>query len=168
MKNTNLLATFIAVLGFMSIGAHAYNGPTRCSIRAFDGHYLSAVQGGGLTRDPVSTVATRVGANELFTLVDSRSGSSNIEYGIRTSRGFYLTAVGGGGRGFDAIHADAVRLQNWEKFRFISLGMGLYAIQTLSGNYLTAQDSGGRTNDVLHTNATRIGTWEKFRLKCGL
>jgi hypothetical protein len=148
--------------------AQALNGPITCAIQSFDGHYLTAVGGGGRTTDVIHTDATRIGAWEKFTLVDSGDGASNIHYGVRTVNGHYLTAVGGGGRITDVIHSDATQLQAWEKLTMVSLGPDFYAIQTIDGHYLTAVNSGGLITDTIHSDATRIGSWEKFRLVCGI
>lgn len=170
VKRTLAAATAAAaVAGFgLPAVAEAQNAPITCAVRTYDGHYLTAVGGGGRTTDVLHTDATRVRAWERFTLVDSGDGSSNIRYGFRTSNGHYLTAVGGGGRTTDVMHSDATRLLAWEKLTLISLGGGAYAIQTINGRYLTAVDSGGRITDTIHSDATRIGAWERFRFTCGI
>lgn len=147
--------------------ASELNGPVKCVIQTYNGHYLTAVGGGGRVTDVLHTDATRVGSWEKFTLVDSGDGTPNIRYGFKTVNGHWLTAVGGGGRTTDVFHSDATQLLAWEKLMVISLGYEWYAIQTIDGHYVTAVGGGGRTTDVLHTDATRIGNWEKFRFKCG-
>jgi hypothetical protein len=146
--------------------ASALNGPITCTLQTNDGHYVTAVGGGGRTTDVLHTDATRVGSWERFTLIDSGDGSSNIHYGLRTSNGHYLTAVGGGGRITDVIHSDAPWLLDWEKFSFWGLGGNVYTIQTIDGHYLTAVGGGGRITDTMHSDATRVGAWEKFRVSC--
>lgn len=143
-------------------------GPITCAIQTVDGHYLTAVGGGGRTTDVIHTDATRIGSWEKFTLIDSGDGSPNIHYGLRTTYGYYLTAVGGGGRTTDVIHSDAPWLRDWEKFSFVSLGYGWYAIQTIDGHYLTAVGGGGRTTDTIHSDAPWIQAWEEFRVTCGV
>lgn len=144
-------------------------GPQTCSIMTVNGHYLTAVGGGGRTTDVIHTDATRVGGWEKFTLIDSGDGSPVIHYGLRTSGGYFLTAVGGGGRSTDVIHSNATWLQGWEKFQFNSLGNGWYDIQTTDGHYVTAVGGGGYSSgDTLHTDATRVGAWEEFYVRCGL
>jgi hypothetical protein len=44
----------------------AVNAPTTCSIQTSNGHYLTAVGGGGRTTDTIHTDATRVGTWEEF------------------------------------------------------------------------------------------------------
>jgi hypothetical protein len=148
--------------------SQAVNGPITCAIQTVDGHYLTAVGGGGRTTDVLHTNATWIRSWERFTLIDSGDGSSNIHYGIQTVNGHYLTAVGGGGRVTDVIHSDATHLLAWEKFTLISQGNDVYAIQTINGHYLTAVGGGGRVWNTIHSDATRIGSWEKFRFKCGI
>src|SRR5690348_8454331 len=105
----------------------AINGPVHgCVFQTVNGHYLTAVGGGGRNTDVIHTDATRIGSWEKFTLVDSGDGAANIHYGLLTSNGHWLTAVGGGGRTTDVIHSDATLLQAWEKFTFNSLGYGWY------------------------------------------
>jgi hypothetical protein len=145
--------------------AEALSVPLACSIRAFDGHFLTAVGGGGRLTDVIHTDATRFAAWEQFQLVDVGDGHA-LHFGIRTVNGNFLTAVGGGGRITDVIHSDATRLAAWERFTLFSQGGGFYGIQTNDGHFLTAVDSGGRITDVIHSNATTIGTWEKFRIAC--
>jgi hypothetical protein len=145
-----------------------FNGPAYgCVFQTINGHYLTAVGGGGRITDVIHTDATRIGSWEKFTLIDSRDGYPIIRYGLQTYHGFYLTAVGGGGRTTDVIHSDATHLLAWEKFTLISLGYGVYAIQTIDGHYLTAVDGGGRVTDTIHSDATQIQAWEKFYVSCG-
>jgi len=132
-----------------------------CTIQTFNGNYLTAVDGGGHTKDAVRTTATRAGAWEKFTLVPV--AGDNLHYGLRTSNGNYLTAVGGGGRATDAIHSDATVLSTWEKFRFFARPD---VIQVIDGHFLTAVGGGGRTTDAVHTDATVVDSWELFTITC--
>ena len=144
------------------------NGPVYgCVFQTVNGHYLTAVGGGGRTTDVIHTDATRIGSWEKFTLIDSGTGTPVIQYGLLTTNGHYLTAVGGGGRTTDVIHSDATHLLGWEYFTLNSLGGGVYDIQTLDGHYVTAVGGGGRTTDTIHSDATRVGAWEKFTVSCG-
>src|SRR5215469_16117527 len=135
------------------------NGPVYgCVFQTVNGHYLTAVGGGGRTTDVIHTDATRVGAWEKFTLIDSGDGTPVTTFGLRTSGGYFLTAVGAGGRTSDVIHSNATWLQGWEKFQLHSLGFGYYDITTGNGHYLTAVNGGGLSSgDTLHTDATRVG-----------
>jgi hypothetical protein len=106
MKTLMALGSIIFTL-FAST-AQAKNAPVNCYIQAFDGHYLTAVGGGGRTYDVIHSNATKALAWEKFTLVDSDAGTPNITYGIRTKTGNYLTAVDGGGRIQNVIHSEAL------------------------------------------------------------
>ncbi len=164
------LLKFRLLVSALALGSVSYarNAPTNCYIQAYDGHYLTAVGGGGRTSDVIHTDAKQAKSWEKFTLVDADRGTPNITYGIRTMKGFYLTAMSGGGRITDVLHSNATNIRDWEEFQLESLGGGYYAIRTHNGNYLTAVDSGGRITDVMHSDARRIGNWEKFRFTCGV
>jgi len=173
-------ATGLAALGLTG-AASAGTGPAAapaglltatCTIQAFDGHYLSAIGGGGRTTDVIETNRTVASTWETFTLINSFDGVSPTHRGIRTATGNFLTAVGGGGRTTDVIHSNATQIQAWEKFTFVPLGAGgstgWYAIQTIDGHYLTAVNSGGIGSAVeaIHSNATQIQAWEEFFVSC--
>jgi hypothetical protein len=147
---------------------------TNCTFKTADGHYVTAVNSGGLTGlgqppfDVIHTDAVRVGSWETFTLVDSGDGT---HYGIQAFDGHYLTAVGGGGRTTDVIHSDATQLQGWEKFTVTKVpaapgGQVVYSIGTIDGHFLTAVGGGGRTTDTIHSDATVANGWEKFHIHC--
>jgi hypothetical protein len=96
----------------------AVNAPTTCSIQTSNGHYLTAVGGGGRTTDVIHSDATLLQAWEKFTFDSLGSGW----YAIQTIDGHYVTAVGGGGRTTDTIHTDATRVGSWEEFH-VSCGL---------------------------------------------
>jgi hypothetical protein len=146
--------------------ASVFANASICSLQSFDGHYLTAVGGGGRVTDVIHSDANVARAWEKFRFVEVRAPGMPLRYAIQTMTGNYFTIVGGGGRVTDVIHSNATRIGAWEIVRLVSLGHSIYAIQTATGNFLTAQDSGGRVTDVIHSNATRIGTWERFRLYC--
>ena len=169
-------ATGLAALGLTGV-ASASTGPTIvpanvstaiCTIQSFDGHYLSAIGGGGRTTDVIHTNATVPQAWETFTIVNSFDGSDPVHFGIRTGNGNFLTAVGGGGRTTDVIHSNATLLQAWEKFTFVHRAGGVYNIRTIDGHYLTAVNSGGIGSafEAIHSNATVPQSWEEFFLSC--
>lgn len=167
------ILTLSLILSALCLGtaAQAKNGPTNCYIRSYDGHYLTAVGGGGRNSDVLHTDATKAQAWERFTLVDSDKGTPNITYGIRTVKGYYLGAVDGGGRVDNVMRSSATQIRDWEEFQLESLGGGYYAIKTFRGNYLTAVNSGGlstQVRDVLHSDASQVRNWEKFRFTCGV
>jgi hypothetical protein len=169
----------MAVMAAMAVslsGVASASTPTKtnCTFKTADGHYVTAVNSGGLTGlgqppfDVIHTDAVRVGSWETFTLVDSGDGT---HYGIQAFDGHYLTAVGGGGRTTDVIHSDATQLQGWEKFTVTKLpsapgGQAVYSIGTIDGHFLTAVGGGGRTTDTIHSDATVANGWEKFHIHC--
>src|SRR4051812_45080763 len=126
MKMSLGLGLAIVALAFGPV-AFAQNGPINCSIQAYDGHYLTAVGGGGRTTDVLHSNASQVKAWEVFVLEDLGLGTPNITYGIRTKTGNYLTAVGGGGKIQDVMHSNATQALGWEQFQVVSLGNGYYA-----------------------------------------
>jgi hypothetical protein len=164
------IAAAVAISGMILVGvasastARAAAPITGCAFQTIDGHYLTAVGGGGRITDVIHTDAVWIRAWEKFTLVDSGDG---FHYGIQTINGHYLTAVGGGGRITDVVHSDAIRLLAWEKFALVYAGNGAWAIQTIDGHYLTAVGGGGRITNTIHSDATRVGSWEKFFVSCG-
>jgi len=169
-------ATGLAALGLTGV-ASAGTGPAAapadavsiaCHIQAFDGHYLSAIDGGGRTTDVIETNRFNPSTWETFTMVKVDDGAPGPHYGIMTSNRYWLTAVGGGGRDIDVIHSNAIVLQSWEKFTFVPVGGGWYGIQTIDGHYLTAVNSGGIGSAVeaIHSNATQIQAWEEFFISC--
>ncbi len=165
------IAVSIGAIVLPSSPASAKNAPVVCAIQTVNGHYLTAVGGGGRISDVIHSDATQIRAWEKFTLEDLDLGTPIITYGIKTVNGHYLTAVGGGGRISNVIHSDATQPRAWERFAFESLGSGWYDIKTVDGHYLTATGGGGHSVDVpevMHSDATRVGSWEKFKLVCGL
>jgi hypothetical protein len=104
-----------SVLSASSVSAK--NGPIVCAMQTFNGHYLTAVGGGGRISDVIHSDATRIQAWEKFTLEDLDLGTPVITYGVKTVNGHYLTAVGAGGRISDVIHSDATRVGSWEMFK---------------------------------------------------
>jgi hypothetical protein len=113
------------------------------AIQTANGHYVTAVAGGGRQDDAVHTDATRILADEQFRLIPLNGGLTAIQ----TANGHYVTAVGGGGREKDAIHTDATRILADEQFRLVPLNGSLTAIQTVRGNYFTAVGGGGLGRD---------------------
>jgi hypothetical protein len=147
--------------------------PGEFAIRTRQGYYVTAINGGGRTTDPVITTATMsVTPWEKFRL-GVMVPSPIHDKSIQTSSGNYVTAVDGGGRTTDVLHTDAIQIRSWEQFRLYDLGdyylpPTYFAIQTIQGNYLTAVGEGGKYDNAIHTDATQIGPWEYLRIvKCG-
>lgn len=112
-------AMAVMAVSLSGVASAATPTKTNCTFKTANGHYVTAVNSGGLTGlgqppfDVIHTDAVRVGSWETFTLVDSGDGT---HYGIRAFDGHYLTAVGGGGRTTDTIHSDATVANGWEQF----------------------------------------------------
>jgi hypothetical protein len=148
--------------------------PGEFAFRTQKGFYLTAINGGGRTADPiVVTSATTAGAWEKFKLAVTTPPSPHDKT-IQTANGNYLTAVNGGGMAANALHTDATQVKDWERFRLLDLSGGIpsmptyYGIQTIKGHFLTAVGAGGKYQDAIHTNAREIKEWEQFRIvKCG-
>ena len=94
---------------------------THFTLRTANGHYVTAVNGGGVggpndASSPVHTDASWVGPWEELTL---NYDSTTKQAMIQTPNGCYLTAVNGGGFGGPnnvPIHTDATAVGPWEKF----------------------------------------------------
>ena len=147
--------------------------PGEFAIRTQKGYYLTAVDGGGRTTDPVViTVATSAGPWEKFKLIVT-SPSSPQDKSLQTARGNFVTAVSGGGLTANVLHTDATQARDWERFGLLDLSVGnfapsYYALNTIKGLYVTAVGAGGKYADAIHTDATQVQAWEQFRIvKCG-
>jgi hypothetical protein len=97
---------------------------TRFALKTIDGHFVTAVNGGGIggpndASSPVHTDATALGPWEKLTFVyDIRTQTASIQ----TPDGRYLTAVNGGGFGGPnnvPIHTDATQIGPWERFTVV-------------------------------------------------
>src|SRR5216684_1289164 len=141
----------------------------RIAIRTSNGHYLTAVNGGGMgeaaNQLPIHTDARKIGGWETFRVRFSGDGFCTIQ----TSSGNYLTAVNGGGVGAPPNHpvaTDRTAIQEWETFTMERLGQGLYAFKTSKGTYMNAVGGGGKGEAAnklpLHTDTTKAKAWEKF------
>ena len=58
-----------------------------CTIQSVDGHYLSAIGGGGRTTDVIRSNATQVSTWETFTMVISGDGASPFHSASRPAAG---------------------------------------------------------------------------------
>jgi hypothetical protein len=140
------------------------------AIRTNNGHYLTAVNGGGMGEAantlPIHTDAGKVGPWEQFHIHFSSDGFCTI----KTQSGHYLTAVNGGGvaGAHHPVSTDTTTINTSETFMLEKLGKGLYAFKTSKGTYLSAVGGGGKGEAAnklpLHTDATKVGGWEKFVL----
>jgi hypothetical protein len=147
--------------------------PGEFALRTQKGFYVTAIDGGGRTADPILvTSSTAAGPWEKFKFPLTYP-STPYDKSLQTVRGNYVTAVNGGGLTANVFHTDATQAKDWERFRFLDLGVGnfapsFYALYTIKGFYVTAVNAGGRYQDALHTDAKQIQAWEQFRIvKCG-
>lgn len=156
-----------------AVPAASQSWPGEFALRTQKGFYVTAIDGGGRTAEPVLlTTATTAGPWEKFTFTVTYPNTPH-DKSVQTSRGNYLTALNGGGLTGGAFHTDATQAQGWERFRLLDLSSGnfapsYYALYTINGFYVTAVGAGGKSANAFHTDARQIQDWEKFRiLKCG-
>jgi hypothetical protein len=162
----------LAVLNFRPLQTTAPL-PGEFAFRTSKGYYVTALDGGGRTADPVLvTASTAAGAWEKFRIASTNPNTPH-DKSLLTGRGNYVTAMNGGGLGGGAFHTDATQAKDWERFRLLDLSVGnfapsYYAFQTIKGFYVTAVGAGGKYADAFHTDAKQIKDWEKLRIvKCG-
>jgi hypothetical protein len=144
--------------------------PGEYAIGTWRGTYLTAVDGGSRSTEPVvRTDAQKAGPWEKFRLFVVPSDPPG-QWFIQTANSHCVTAVDGGGRTDNVLHTDATLAQAWEFFRFyFDKATGYHAIQTVSTKYLNALGGGGHADPpAVHTDAVRVDNWEKFHIwKCG-
>jgi len=143
-------------------------GDYTATFQTYDGHYLSARNGGG---SDVNAEATSIGNNERFS-VYIRSTSSQLSDGdtitiqsLGTQQGQWVAAEYGGGSGSTA-NANRIWPDSWETFVIHKLnGTGAIsngdpvALTSVLGYYVSATNGGGSTVLVDKTAAI---TWERF------
>jgi hypothetical protein len=141
------------------------------AIRTFNGHYVTAVGGGGKAENAIHTDATNIGTWERFWIWKCGDLGSKYRYAIwDPTNGRFMAATGGGGRIKSVISYPGPNSpREWGGFTLLRQDDGTYALRTASGNYLTAVGGGGLASgtpesDNLHTDATWIRAWETFRL----
>jgi hypothetical protein len=138
------------------------------SIATTDGHFVTAVAGGGKTTDVLHTDAVTPKAWEEFALwFVPLTG----EYGIQTLNGEFLFATNGGDlsslfpfgdQEVDTIQSTAENIIDYERFKISNLpsklsgsyATYLYGIQTVRGFYLSVAGGNGTDPPVLYTNGT--------------
>jgi len=124
----------------------------RIALRAHNGKYVSAVNGGG---DLLIANKDEIGESEIFTLIPRTlyPGSGFI----RTSRGYFLSAPGGGG---SSLNAHETIVNSEEIFNIIPLFPESIAIRTQNGHYIVAEEPSG----LLKADRLAIGDWEMFAI----
>ncbi|WP_052941412.1 fascin domain-containing protein [Chromobacterium subtsugae] len=146
------------------------------ALQTSNGHYLTAVNGGGLggPNNGPSAVALHSDAKtkggwETLYLVQLPNG----RVAFRTTAGYYLTAVNGGGVGgpntsASPFHTDATWASTWERFQLeFDPASNTYALKTANGNYVTFVNNGGiggANNVPVHSDARTANDWESFTL----
>jgi hypothetical protein len=149
------LASF-ALAYALARSAAAQTMPVPVTIQTGNGHYLTAVNAGGLSSsEPLRTDATTAGTWETFTLVRQSGTIANGTYVLFTANGHLVSAVNGGGigganDGTSPVHTDAVTAGSWEKWQLnVPAGLGVppsvqVTISTPDGrHFLTANGGGG-------------------------
>ncbi|MFZ1746711.1 MAG: hypothetical protein WBO24_12055 [Nitrospirales bacterium] len=121
------------------------------TIQTFDGHFLTAVGGGGKATDAFHTDATKALDWEYFVVSKCGDLGSGYAYEIK-GLGFNneLGHTQGGGLG---------------TFRLVRQANGSYALQYPNSNhYVTAEGGGGLASGiVLQSNRTQVQAWEQFK-----
>ncbi len=162
-------ATYFAKIATILLAASAINlgiglftplwAADECvTLQTDKGDYLTAVDGGGHTKNAIHTNSKRVENEEIFQLIDLGNGG----VALRTYKRYYVTAVDGGGRTKDAVYTNSTRIDDRETFRAISISGGRLALRTYGGYYVTAVDGGGHTRDALRTDMKEISDWAVF------
>ena len=161
------------------VAAPTANAQVAGAFRTQNGHYVTAVNGGGLGGPDsgpgevaLHTDATKAGPWEMFTIV--WVNRAQCKFALKTSNNNFVTAVNGGGiggpnSGQSPVHTDATVVGPWEHFTITPQADNVHAtVRTSDGrNFLTAVNGGGLggPNDVpIHTDANSIGPWEEFTL----
>ena len=172
-----LVASFIAVMvalvapacAMEQAGEEEVNGLPAAlvgntwALRTSDGHYVTAVNEGGLATGAIHTDATSIGPWETFIVENPRDPIYNL-FAFKTLSGYYLTAEGGGNRTTNAIATNRTVLGSWEKFGYQkATGTLRYQLRTSDQiHYVTARNGGNQTVNALETNRTSPGSWETF------
>jgi hypothetical protein len=148
------------------------------NIKTVDGHFLTAVDGGGVggpdsgpQSAAIHTDATSRGSWETFTCAISLP--STITF--KTNDGHFVTAVNGGNIGGPnanpfQLHTDATAAGQWEQFTFVNISNTSCALKTSDGHFVSAVnrggwgDSDGANKFPIHTNSKTAGQWETFTI----
>lgn len=98
--------------------------PNMTAIQTLNGHYVSAVGGGGLGAgysDQQILQTERISpADDCFFTVAGPYGTGNSTFS--TFNDHFLTALGGGGKSTGAFHTDATVADTWEYFHVLKSG----------------------------------------------
>lgn len=138
----------------------------RSGIRTFNGHFVTALGGGGLATRAFHTDATQESSWEWFFLLKCGDLGSGYQYAIRPA--------GTGGPDHFPKFLDTylvpgtvtVNSSITASFRLIRQNDGSYALQTPDFfHYVTAVDGGGLAHGSnLQTDRTQVQAWEQFKI----
>src|SRR5262245_7899344 len=131
---------------------------TTVTLRAANGLYVAAEQGGGV--DPrvsgeVAIRANRAGAHEweTFKVIPQPNGY----IALQTDNNHFVTAEHGGG---SFLRTNATEVNAWELFTPIQVGSGVYALAAIDGHIVCAEV--GSPDPVVNATRTAIAAWEQF------
>lgn len=172
-KLLSVAMTFVASAVATLVGpsaAHATD-PFTCFIQTADGHYVTAVGGGGRTTDVMHTNATVPSTWERFTMVPM--GDLFFHFALRTASGNYVTAVNSGGLSSstvpDVLHTNATRIGTWEEFSTVGIAAGGVGIRVWDNHFLAALNGGNRTSRAFDSNRVNlIQPDTAFRFTCNV
>jgi hypothetical protein len=151
------------------------------TIATLDGHFVTALGGGGKSTRAFHTDGTVARSWEQFYILKVGDLGSGHLYAIRPAgtgnipgqgeRISFLTAINGGNRTVHAMTANSP-LQPESHFRFLSLPDGSYAFGTSNGFTVVTADNGGglahgtpQMDNLITTKpVTQIQDWEKFKI----
>jgi hypothetical protein len=149
------------------------------TIRLLDGHFVTAVGGGGQATRAFHTDATVAKSWESFYILKTGDLGSGLPYVIRPAgtgnvpghgeKVSFLTAINGGNRQVGALTFNGP-LKPESHFNLIAQPDGSFAFKTSNGfTFITADDGGGLAHgtpqmDNLITTKSHVQDWEKFRI----
>jgi hypothetical protein len=163
----------------------AYNDPANAqqtlagAFQTQNGHYLTAVKGGGLGgpnsgpgESALYTNSTNAGLWETFTIV--WVNKAQCKFALKTANNNFVTAVNGGGiggpnSGQSPVLSDATTVGLSEHFTItLEADNAHVTVRTSDGrHFLTAVNGGGiggSNNVPIHTDTDSMGAWEEFGL----
>jgi hypothetical protein len=152
----NVVRVFLALLCLSA--ASQTQAQTTVTLRAANGLYVAAEQGGGV--DPrvsgeVAIRANRAEAHEweTFKVVPQANGY----IALQTDSNHFITAEQGGG---SFLRTNATEVNAWELFTPIQIGSGVYALAAIDGHIVCAEV--GSPDPVVNATRTAIAAWEQF------
>lgn len=130
-----------------------YGRIVEISMKAYNGKYVTAVNGGGgivwANQDTITEEA-------VFKIIPQ--GIERDKVVIRTSKGYFLNAEGGGGF---SLNANKTYIDEDTKFQVIPLYPDKFALRTRKGYYVLVEPG---VSSILRADSLSIGIWETFTL----